>query len=362
MVNSTPHINGGVRFDNASDITWSVFDNHPASAAVVAQSLNNWSSISNVTFRQIGANDFGADLLFTTVADISPGSVGAAGIAQLFITGTSVDYAFVGLSPTALSPSATLTHEIGHAVFDLVDNPGNSDPSIQGQFSIMNYARGTLVVPGSSDIKAAQALYGRSDASDLVTLTDTNDVLYAAGGQDTVWGGAGADLVYGNLGSDVIYGNTGNDTIFGGQNDGVPSGDPLAMRDGVEFIWGGSGDDVLYGNHGADVLQGNADNDVLYGGQDSDTLSGGAGSDTIFGNKGDDHMWGGSGADIFSTAGGGNDVVHDFNAAEGDRIDVSNPATVTIGNNGGLAMFQHETGSITLVGVAPDQASAGWLI
>ncbi|MCR9175278.1 MAG: hypothetical protein NXI19_04675 [Alphaproteobacteria bacterium] len=142
----------------------------------------------------------------------------------------------------------------------------------------------------------------------------------------------------------------------------MPSGDPLAMRDGVEFVWGGSGDDVLYGNHGADVLEGNNDNDILYGGQDGDTLSGGAGSDTLFGNKGDDHMWGGSGADIFSTAGGGNDVAYGFNAAQGDRIDVADPGSVSLQNSGGNAVFWHANGSITLVDITPEQASVGWLI
>lgn len=55
---------------------------------------------------------------------------------------------------------------------------------------------------------------------------------------------------------------------------------------------------------------------MLYGGSGDDILIGGAGGDTLIG---------GAGADTFKWQAGdiGNDVIKDFNAKEGDRIDLS---------------------------------------
>jgi serralysin len=50
-------------------------------------------------------------------------------------------------------------------------------------------------------------------------------------------------------------------------------------------------------------------------------LSGGGGDDWLSGDRGSDTITGGAGADIFhSFSGAGLDVVTDFNAAEGDRV------------------------------------------
>ena len=62
-----------------------------------------------------------------------------------------------------------------------------------------------------------------------------------------------------------------------------------------------------------------------------DTLLGGAGNDLLMGGSGRDCLWGGSGADLFRFADGDfaggtlalADVISDFNAADGDRIDLS---------------------------------------
>jgi len=85
-----------------------------------------------------------------------------------------------------------------------------------------------------------------------------------------------------------------------------------------EDIFGGINSDTLLGAGGNDVLYGRAGNDVLNGGTGEDTLDGGSGNDTLTG---------GSGADVFSGAGFGNaalDIITDFNALEGDVIDLSN--------------------------------------
>src|SRR5690606_24919320 len=87
---------------------------------------------------------------------------------------------------------------------------------------------------------------------------------------------------------------------------------------------GGNGNDLLFGQGGDDTLNGGAGNDILIGGVGKDTLLGGEGNDLLFGGKGDDTLTGGSGADTFVWKAGdyGNDVIKDFKAAEGDRIDL----------------------------------------
>ncbi|MFM9925504.1 retention module-containing protein [Variovorax sp. H27-G14] len=84
------------------------------------------------------------------------------------------------------------------------------------------------------------------------------------------------------------------------------------------------GNDTLLGNAGDDILFGQGGNDMLDGGTGSDTLLGGAGNDTLIGGPGDDILIGGSGADTFVWKSGdtGYDVIKDFNAAQGDRIDL----------------------------------------
>nr|NLU59565.1 type I secretion C-terminal target domain-containing protein [Pseudomonas sp. BIGb0427] len=66
-------------------------------------------------------------------------------------------------------------------------------------------------------------------------------------------------------------------------------------------------------------------NDILLGGTGNDTLLGGEGNDILIGGKGDDILIGGSGADTFVWKAGdtGKDVIKDFKAAEGDRLDLS---------------------------------------
>ncbi|PCH92773.1 MAG: hypothetical protein COB84_10205 [Rhodobacteraceae bacterium] len=66
----------------------------------------------------------------------------------------------------------------------------------------------------------------------------------------------------------------------------------------------------------------------MYGGEGDDKIVGGSGSDTLEGGAGNDHLWGGTwvqdgSADTFvMNAGGGRDMIHDFEVAQ-DQIDLS---------------------------------------
>jgi Ca2+-binding RTX toxin-like protein len=101
--------------------------------------------------------------------------------------------------------------------------------------------------------------------------------------------------------------NSGDDTLNGGNgNDG---------------LWGFDGNDAINGDAGDDYVEGSDGNDVILGGADNDTLLGQGGADTIGGGTGFDFLFGGAGADTFIfRKGDAADWVLDFNAAEGDKL------------------------------------------
>ncbi|MBA0186334.1 Ig-like domain-containing protein, partial [Pectobacterium versatile] len=157
-----------------------------------------------------------------------------------------------------------------------------------------------------------------------------------AAGNDTMSGTYNDDVLFGDV---VSFPNTDGTGIAALQNyigkqlgmqTGVPTTkdmhnyiaahssefDLSSSKGGNDILNGGDGDDILFGQGGNDTLYGGAGNDLLYGGSGDDILIGGAGGDTLIG---------GAGADIFKWQAGdiGNDVIKDFNAKEGDRIDLS---------------------------------------
>ncbi|RMP66173.1 hypothetical protein ALQ18_04241 [Pseudomonas marginalis pv. marginalis] len=154
-------------------------------------------------------------------------------------------------------------------------------------------------------------------------------------GADSVNGGDGNDIIFGDLVSFSGVTGEGYNALqaFVAQKTGVAVSavttsnvhqyvtehyadfDVSGAKDGNDTLLGGGGDDILFGQGGNDYLDGGKGNDILLGGTGNDTLIGGAGNDILIG---------GSGADTFIWKAGdiGNDVIKDFKASEGDRIDL----------------------------------------
>ncbi|MBU6234705.1 MAG: type I secretion C-terminal target domain-containing protein [Alphaproteobacteria bacterium] len=84
---------------------------------------------------------------------------------------------------------------------------------------------------------------------------------------------------------------------------------------------------VSYSNNVSDTMNGNGGDDAMFGWTGNDNLSGGDGNDALFGEGGADNYWGGAGTDVFvsdrTDLGVTFDTVHDFNAGQGDVIDLS---------------------------------------
>jgi len=104
----------------------------------------------------------------------------------------------------------------------------------------------------------------------------------------------------------------------------------MAIMNGTstsETIKGTSSDDTISGKVGNDTLYGLSGNDILFGNEGNDTLVGGGGADTLTG---------GTGADTFrylrfADSNGANvDLIKDFNAAQGDKVDLTALGTASL--------------------------------
>jgi hypothetical protein len=177
-----------------------------------------------------------------------------------------------------------------------------------------------------------------------------NTHLHGNQGDDEIDGGSGFDDINGNAGSDTLHGNEGDDWVVGGKDNDEVNGD--------------AGNDLVYGNIGADTLDGGDGNDTVRGGQGDDSISGGAGDDMIFGDKGADTMTGGEGADTFHfSAGAGNDVVTDFNAADGDKVQVAEGSVFKVSQDGSDVVIEAPNGdTMTLQNVQLSDLPDGWLV
>ncbi|CAD5938392.1 Leukotoxin [Planktothrix agardhii] len=122
----------------------------------------------------------------------------------------------------------------------------------------------------------------------------------------------------GSIENDQLIGSNENDAIRGFK--------------GADKIEGKSGTDLLQGNKGNDTLDGGNDQDILRGGKGNDILIGGNGDDILIGDLGQDKLTGGANADVFVLNTNPNfpnsnpnlaDIITDFNAAEGDKIGLS---------------------------------------
>lgn len=214
-----------------------------------------------------------------------------------------------------------------------------SDPTAGGSHA--DPAAG-LVLAGSSSLIGGAG-------NDTVTGTDGANYLRGGGGDDVITGGAGFDYANGNAGNDTIHGGGGADWVVGGQ--------------GHDLLYGDDGNDLVYGNLGNDTLDSGAGDDTLRGGQGDDVLNGGAGNDWLAGDRGNNTLTGGAGADTFHLATeGGTDRVTDFNAAEGDRVQLDPGVQYTVRqDNADTVIDTAQGGHMVLVGVNASTLPAGWI-
>ncbi len=259
----------------------------------------------------------------------------------------------------------------------LVDDPGDLVADADGQGEVRASVSYTL--PGSItrlQLLGDTGLRGAGTlGADSLRGGGGADTLVGSDGNDTLRGGGGGDLLLGGDGNDLFVTDNGADTMDGGLGDdsySVEAGDvilrdpggfdvitanvSLRLPGGIEVLFltpasprmdgtgngldnriqGTDGMNRLAGGGGADSLVGRNGEDTLLGGDGADTLVADAGDDLVVGGAGDDILEGGpgfdrlrgdAGADVFRLGGDGfrdgtHDRLLDFDAAEGDRIEI----------------------------------------
>ncbi len=172
-----------------------------------------------------------------------------------------------------------------------------------------------------------------------LTGNDLNNNLHGNNGNNILSGGLGADIMIGEGGDDIFIVDNVNDSVFESPFDGghdlIRTTVDYRLAENVEDgTMLGNADLTLWGNNLDNVLTGNSGNNILWGYDGTDKLYGGEGNDTLYGGLGNTTLNGGTGADAFAfsnlfvanAAMGGapsHNVIADFNALEGDKIDFS---------------------------------------
>jgi len=180
---------------------------------------------------------------------------------------------------------------------------------------------------GTDRVETALSAYSLSLNVERLTYTGTGNFSGTGNAAaNSITGGTGADMLAGMDGNDTLDGGTGADTLTGGIGDDLyivdDAGDQvveaagegtdtittslgsLTLADHVEVLtFTGTGGFAGTGNGLANAITGGAGNDTLDGGAGADTLTGGAGADTYAVDDGD--------------------VVTDFAAIDGERLDLT---------------------------------------
>lgn len=232
---------------------------------------------------------------------------------------------------TGNSGSNTLTGNSGN---DILDGKGGAD-TLNG-----DAGNDTYYVDNAQD-RVIESLAGSAGGTDLVhsylsgytlgsnlenlrllasgaangTGNELNNTLYAGGGNNRLDGAGGIDTLsyqYASSGVTVSLATTAAQATGGSGSDTLI---------GIESLAGSAYNDRLTGNGGANRLN---------GGNGDDLINGGTGNDALIGGLGLDRLSGGGGADRFifnrpEELGTGTlrDVITDFKAGDGDRIDLS---------------------------------------
>lgn len=160
---------------------------------------------------------------------------------------------------------------------------------------------------------ASHYIIGRFEGTsgvDNLTLSLGKDRIYASDGDDIIDGNEGIDTYVFTAGESLAVNlatgiatssSTGTDTLSNIEN--------VTGSDGDDHITGDDNDNTLRGGAGADILIGGAGDDWLYGEGGVDTLTGGSGADRFIWTYWDDV------SEV--------DTITDFNAADGDVIDMT---------------------------------------
>ena len=217
---------------------------------------------------------------------------------------------------------------------------------------------GTAAVNVSATRSAIGLTLIGNAGSNQITGTKFADVIDGNAGADKLAGGLGDDVYYVDNSADYVREGSsgGNDTVYSSVSfvlrtsvetliltgvsaiDATGNGlaNTIVGNDAANRIDGGKGDDLVDGQDGNDVLIGGAGNDQLTAGAGDDILSGGLGNDTLIGGEGADTFR----FDFLLRSTSGSDIITDFSAAEGDKIQFTLAQFKALGATGTITADQ----------------------
>jgi Ca2+-binding RTX toxin-like protein len=250
----------------------------------------------------------------------------------------------VTITPGELSPGTHMLTAVA------VDRAGNvSAPS----------APFHLTIGPDAGLSSGEVLTARAGFLDIFAGSGS-DTITGADAPDTLRGGQGDDFITGGTAYNEINGNQGQDTIIGRS----AVGDSLMGGQGNDVIdaTASTGHDSINGNRGDDVIRGGAGGSSLWGGQGDDVIYGGAGDDWISGDRGHNTVSGGAGADVFYGLASGYELVTDFSAAQGDRVQIDAGATYQVSQRGSDTLVDISGGGqVVLANVQAASLQGGWI-
>ncbi|MEM6891417.1 MAG: LamG-like jellyroll fold domain-containing protein [Pseudomonadota bacterium] len=272
-----------------------------------------------------------------------------------------------------------------------LDNQARMEAAMEDLFPVlgdMHHASDTL-----KEILKDYGAMHHGHLSDMPMMrmgTDAGETMTGGMGRDGLNGGMGSDVIGGAGGNDIIQGDYGNDTLYGGAGDDILDG-----GHGEDSLVGGDGNDFLIsrsdGREGAIYYDPNRDegdpygeltNGKLYPDQPlpaNDVLVGGRGADIFYfqalinakeryiekhtrddgtinwhGVAGENDKLHDHWVDII----GSNDIVMDFNRAEGDRLVIEGHtvqiSNIRYGDANGDGIMDH-----TIIGLYSEQGKNG---
>lgn len=282
------------------------------------------------------------------IIDLSPGSLSSIG-GVTYDSAPSFAQVNANRAAAGLPPLALATYNSNMALLQ-------ANPVVGRLTNNVGIAYGAII---------ENAIGGHGNDSLLGNSVD--NILRGMAGNDIIGAGAGNDLLDGGTGNDIMLGGIGDDTFIVGEAGDIVT--ELAgegtdtVRASLDYTLGANVENLVLTGAAVNGTGNELDN-VISGNALGNTLNGGAGNDTLRGFDGIDHFIGGTGADLFvmdvnstevSTKRGSLsiDMILDFNAAEGDKLDLSN-----IDFNGDAA----GNGSFNFVGKADgkDAGDVSW--
>jgi Ca2+-binding RTX toxin-like protein len=208
---------------------------------------------------------------------------------------------------------------------------------------------GDNILDGGDGIDTASYAYNAGAVNVSLAIQGASQNT-GTGGTDSLMGNADDNLIEGGVGTDTLsYANAGagvNASLTSSSASGGEGNDILRR---IENLIGSAHNDSLTGSIAANELSGGDGADSLNGGKGNDILDGGAENDLLTGGLGRDQLSGGTGADRFDFNSASEsavlqmDSITDFNAGEGDKIDLSTiDANSGIGGNQAFAVLTND--------------------